>query len=266
MSVSIDLLTKEIDRTLLCSKYARSISQKDYCPNGLQIEGKPEIKNIVTGVTASLDLINHAIKLNADAIIVHHGFFWKSEDSCITGMKKTRIKALLDNNISLYAYHLPLDINDELGNNIMLAKPLGVFKNINPLQDIKDNNSFIDGLIYTGELTSEFLFEDFKNLLADKLSHTPLAIKSNNNKIKKAAWCTGAGQNFITEAYNAGIRTFLSGEISEQTYHQAKELGVNYFACGHHATERYGIKALSEKLKNIFPNININFIDLYIPV
>ena len=127
MPLKIELLTKEINKILLGSHHARSISMKDYCPNGLQIEGKSEIKNIVTGVTASLDLINHAIKLNADAIIVHHGFFWKSESDCITGMKKTRIKALLDNNISLYAYHLPLDANPDLGNNLMLAKHLHLF-------------------------------------------------------------------------------------------------------------------------------------------
>jgi dinuclear metal center YbgI/SA1388 family protein len=265
--LDIKQLTDNLNNILLDTPIAKSSAKSDYCPNGLQIEGKSEIKNIVTGVSASLELINEAINLNADAIIVHHGFFWKSESLCITNIKKTRIKALLDNNISLYAYHLPLDINPEIGNNRMLGEHLEIFNNIRELNNI-NNSNILDGLIYQGEIKNQsgMLFDDFADHLFKSLDHKPLAIKANNNPIKKVAWCTGAGQNFITEAYGAGITTFLSGEISEQTVHQAKEMGVNYFACGHHATERYGIKALSDKLNGDNLNINVKFIDLYIPV
>ena len=262
MAIEQKELTQTLYDILLSSKNGAAACSQDYCPNGLQVEGSSNIKNIITGVSASFDLLQEAIKQKADTIIVHHGYFWKNEPQVISGMKKRRIQALLAHDINLYAYHLPLDIHPSLGNNIMLAEHLGILVDIKPLIS---PSPF--GIVYQGDLSNPVSFDSLSSILHEKLLHKPLGIQGHTNLIKKVAWCTGAGQGFIQQACYAGVDTFLSGEISEQTVHQAKELGVNYFACGHHATERYGIKALTAKLKSDFSgDINISFVDLSIPV
>ncbi len=208
---------------------------KDYCPNGLQIEGKNDIQNITCGVTASQELIDLAITEKSDAIIVHHGYFFKNEASVIKGIKKQRIKKLLENNINLFAYHLPLDCHPTLGNNFQLAKLLNI-------KEAKPINS--ENLIWQGVI-NEISTVEFANIISEKLNRKPLLIDSNA-KVKNISWCTGAAQNMIEEVINLGVDTFISGEVSEQTYHLAKEYNINYFAIGHHASERYGIKALSD--------------------
>ena len=266
MPVGNKELIKIIHNAILSSKDGMAAESSDYCPNGLQVEGTPSIKKIITGVTASLELINKAIEMSADAIIVHHGYFWKNEDSVITGMKKDRIKSLLENDINLYAYHLPLDTHPVLGNNAQLATALGITKNVKPLC-LSNSSISPNGIVYEGELEDPLGFDTFAAFLEEKLKHKPLGIVGNNKQVKKLSWCTGAGQGFITKAFEAGVDTFLSGEISEQTVHQARELGVNYFSCGHHATERYGIKALAGYLQEKLPqDVDVTFIDLYIPV
>ncbi|MFC3095530.1 Nif3-like dinuclear metal center hexameric protein [Alteromonas sediminis] len=226
---------------------------KDYCPNGLQVEGTDTISHIVTGVTASQALIDRAIALNADTILVHHGYFWKGEAPVITGMKRSRFKALLENNINLFAYHLPLDVHAEVGNNVQLGQLLNV-NAIKPLNSIKPQ-----GLVYTGEVdTCEPV--DVKTRLESTLGRSVL-MEPGNRSITTLAWCTGGGQGYIEAAAEAGIDGFISGEVSEQTIHVAREMGISFFSAGHHATERYGVKALGEWL-TAQTGVAVSFVDI----
>lgn len=230
----------------------------DYAPNGLQVEGKKEIKKIITGVTASLPLIEKAIEKNADAILVHHGYFWKSENPCIRGMKGKRIKQLLVNDINLFGYHLPLDIHPELGNNAQLAKHLGVIN----VQGLENTPSSIP--MY-GELETPISAEELKQKLEKTLQRTVILCNeftsSPQKLIKKIGICSGGGQGYIDLAFEKGCDAFISGEISEQTTHSAREQGIYYFACGHHATERDGVKALGEWLAQQY-GLDVEFIDI----
>ena len=230
---------------------------KDYCPNGLQVEGKPVIAKIVTGVTASQKLIDHAIAKKADAILVHHGYFWKSESVPIVGMKRRRIHALLHHDINLFAYHLPLDVHPELGNNARLAQLLGL-KVTASLADLCPNAI---GLVTEFEQPKSG--DEVLRWLTDILSF-PVVHVAQPNAIKTLALCTGAAQGFIDEVANLEVDAYMSGEISEPTVHSAAEQGIHYFAAGHHATERYGIKALGEHLAGKF-DLDVEFVDLPIP-
>lgn len=227
---------------------------QDYCPNGLQVEGKDEIKIIVTGVTASKALIDAAIDANADMIIVHHGYFWKGEDQRIQGMKRQRIKQLLDHDMNLVAYHLPLDDHPEYGNNRQLADVLGI-QNPRPL----------GGLVWEGELPQAMSPEQFGQDISEKLHREPLWVGEGKPQIKRVGWCTGAAQGFINIALEAGLDAYISGEISEPTTHTARECGIHYYAAGHHATERYGVKALGKALEKEF-GVTHRFIDCDNPV
>lgn len=230
---------------------------KDYCPNGLQIQGKNQIHKIITGVTASNDLIDCAIEEKADAILVHHGYFWKGENQEITGIKHNRIKKLLAHDINLIAYHLPLDAHIKLGNNAQLAQVLEL---INP-RPISERPSEI---IWRAELATAISATDFAKQLQQKLAFSPTVIEADKI-IQSIAFCTGGAQSFIEQAAMLGVDAYLSGEISEPTAHAAKELDIHYFAAGHHATERYGVKALGEYIAE-HQNIDVKFIDLPIPV
>lgn len=233
---------------------------KDFCPNGLQVQGNEHISKVVTGVTASQALIDAAINKGADTILVHHGYFWKNEPYNITGIKYNRIKALIENNINLFAYHLPLDIHEELGNNVQLANLLSI-RVTGPLEL---GNSI--SVAIQGELKQPMSAEDFNTLISTKLNRPALHISSTSNKpIKTVAWCTGGGQGYIELAAEQGIDAFISGEVSEQTTHIAKEMDIHFFAAGHHATERYGVKALGEYIANQY-NLDVEFIDIDNPV
>jgi len=225
---------------------------KDYAPNGLQVQGSRDIKKIITGVTACEDLIDKAIAENADAIIVHHGYFWKGENYPIVGMKYNRIAKLIQNGISLYGYHLPLDGHADIGNNILLAKKLGLTN-----LEYFDTGSKPDiSIIGDYNLSLENSAESIETSLERK----PLVIKAHNAN-KRVAICTGGAQDYIEYAYNAGADTFISGEISERTTHTARELGINYIAAGHHATEKEGVKAIAQLLKKEF-SLDAKFIDI----
>lgn len=227
----------------------------DYAPNGLQVEGKTEIKKIITGVTASQALIDYAISQNADAILVHHGYFWKSENSCIRGMKGKRIKALLVNDINLYGYHLPLDVHPELGNNAQLAKLLDI-ENLQPLE--KSSLS----IPVWGELKEPMAGKDFAEKIEKVLNRKPLiCIENGPYLIRKIGICTGGGQGYIDLAAEQGCDAFITGEVSEQTIHSAREQGLHFFSAGHHATERYGIKALGEWLAKEY-GFDVEFKDI----
>jgi dinuclear metal center YbgI/SA1388 family protein len=225
----------------------------DYCPNGLQVEGKTEINKIVTGVTASMNLLNAAYKANADAVLVHHGYFWRGEALPITGIKKQRIQYLLQHEINLFAYHLPLDMHPELGNNVMLAKQLG-----------HKVDAWADMLALV-ELKAPQTLQSFVELVDEKLNRKSVVIGDLSKPIKRIAVCTGAAQGYIEQAVAANVDVYLSGEISEQTVHVARETGVSYISAGHHATERYGIQALGEHLAQKFGLIH-EFIDCDNPI
>ena len=228
----------------------------DYCPNGLQIQGRSNVLKIVSGVTASMDLLEAAADAGADAVLVHHGFFWKNEDPCIVGIKQKRIKFLLDHNISLLAYHLPLDAHPELGNNAQLANRLGL-----NLEGCTGNQN----ILAYGTLSELRMLGEFSEFVDLQLDRTPMVIGSDSKKIKRVAWCSGGAQSYMQDAINLGVDLFISGEISEQTYHLAQESGVAYMAAGHHATERYGVNALGDHLAFHF-SISHEFIDIHNPV
>jgi dinuclear metal center YbgI/SA1388 family protein len=227
----------------------------DYCPNGLQVEGKKKVSKLVTGVTASQALIDHAASINADAILVHHGYFWKSESPCIIGMKRKRIHTLLQHNINLYAYHLPLDIHPSLGNNAQLAKLLGIV-DISPLEQGNRQSVVMRGRFEGGIFPAELT-----DLLSEKLTKTPLHEPASKTKIETVAWCTGGGQGYIDLAAEKGIDAYITGEVSEQTIHTAREMNIHFYAAGHHATERYGVKALGEYIQQTL-GIEVVFVDI----
>ena len=231
---------------------------KDYAPNGLQIEGKAEVKKIITGVTASQALIDYAVSQHADAILVHHGYFWKNENPCIRGMKGKRIKTLLQHEINLYAYHLPLDIHPELGNNAQLAQRLGI-QHLKPLEDSPSS------IPMYGELTQAITGEAFAQRIEQVLQRKPLICCENGpHLIHTVGLCTGGGQGYIDLAAAKGLDAYITGEVSEQTIHSAREQGLHFFAAGHHATERYGIKALGEWLAQ-HHHIEVEFKDIANP-
>jgi len=230
----------------------------DYCPNGLQVEGVTQIKVVVSGVTASLALIDAAIELKADCLFVHHGYFWRGENPCLVGQKHQRIKKLINHNLNLYAFHLPLDVHPEWGNNVQLAKRL----------DLVIEGTFAEqGIGYFGHTTNPSLqtVGDLSRWVEAQLGRTPLVIGSPELPLGRIAWCTGAAQNYLADAISVGATVYLSGEISESTVHLARESGVAYLACGHHATERYGVQALGQAIAEQFGVVH-HFVDIPNPV
>ena len=231
----------------------------DYAPNGLQVEGKPEIRRIVGGVTASQALVDEAVARGADALLVHHGYFWRGEDPSVVGIKQRRLKALLQADINLLAYHLPLDAHPQLGNNARLAKLLG----------IRVKGGFGGGrgpdIGQYGELITPLSGPAFAEVLADKLDRMPLHIDGEAAEIRTIAWCSGAAQGYIEQAAALGADAYLTGEVSEQTVHLAREVGIHFFSAGHHATERYGVQALGAHLAEKYA-IEFEFVDIHNPV
>ena len=231
----------------------------DYCPNGLQVQGKDEIGTLVTGVTACKALIDRAIAEQADMLLVHHGYFWRGEDPTVTGIKRSRIEALLAHDINLFAYHLPLDVHPELGNNAQLGKLLGLRSS----EEFASFQGHKIGLV--GSLEKSCSVQDFARLLEIRLHRKPLVIEGRGTEISKIAWCTGAAQNYIEEAIAVGVDAFVTGEVSEPTVHIAREAGIAFFSAGHHATERYGVQAVGEYLADKF-QLHHRFIDIDNPV
>ncbi|MBA2711333.1 MAG: Nif3-like dinuclear metal center hexameric protein [Tatlockia sp.] len=248
-----DELATYLDELLDCANF------EDYAPNGIQVEGKAEIRKICTAVTASLEAVTEALDHQADALLVHHGYFWRGENPVLTGMKKERIAKLIKNNLSLYAYHLPLDCHVEFGNNACLARLFGLS------QIEKHKVGKTKDLLWTGTFENSMTAKILSTFLHQKLGREPLYIEGSDKPIRQIALCTGAAQDFIEEAYKLGVDAYLSGEISERTYYQAKELGIHYFACGHHATERYGIQALGDHLASEY-KLEHSFLDSSNPV
>lgn len=227
----------------------------DYCPNGLQIEGRQELRTLVSGVTASQALLDAAVEAGADAVLVHHGYFWRGESPVLTGMKRRRIKTLLDNDISLLAYHLPLDAHLLYGNNVALARELGF-----QVRGVADSGP-AKSILFYGNLQDAMAAGDLRDLIAARLGGNPLLVEASDRPVKSIAWCTGGAQGYIDEAAKLGVDAYLSGEISEQTTHSARENGVHFIAAGHHITERYGVAALGNHLAEKF-GISHQFIDI----
>ena len=232
---------------------------KDYGPNGLQVEGKEEIKTVITGTTACQALIDEAIGKKADAILVHHGLFWQGDNPCVVGMKKKRLKALLDHDISLFAYHLPLDAHPEIGNNAVLGDALG-FETVKGLDDGKP---YPVGLV--GHLPQAVSLQELKDKITKVLAREPQVVGDLTSSIKTVAWCTGAAQKWIDKAAGHGVDAYISGEISEPTFHSAIEEGVAYIGAGHHATEIFGARALGEHLAKKF-GLDVEFVNVLNPV
>lgn len=230
---------------------------RDYCPNGLQVQGCERIHRVVTGVTASMALLEAARDAEADAVIVHHGYFWRGEDARVIGPKQRRLKLLLNHDINLLAYHLPLDAHAELGNNAQLGKKLGLRAESRFGEQELGWLGRADASVRTvGELAA---------VIERALNRKPMMIGDPDQKLGTVAWCTGAAQNTFGDAIAAGASVYLSGEISEQTVHLAHESGAAYLACGHHATERYGVQALGDYLASQF-GVSHQFIDIPNPV
>ena len=234
--IARDELASYLHELLACA------TMDDYAPNGIQIEGTGQIHRLCTAVTASLEAIEKAVSLQADALLVHHGYFWRGETPVIRGTKRDRIAKLINHNLTLFAYHLPLDCHAQFGNNACLAALLNI-------ESIKKHPvGKTPNLLWSGTLANPFTTEEFQKCIQEKLQRKPLYISGSKKAIQRVAWCSGAAQDYIEEAYTLGVDAYLSGEVSERTYYQAKELGIHYFACGHHATERYGVQALGNHL------------------
>lgn len=231
-----------------------STACNDYAPNGLQVEGREQVQRVICGVTACQALLDEAVRQHADAIIVHHGYFWKNESLVIRGMKRQRLRTLLANDINLYGWHLPLDTHPQLGNNAQLAS----------LLDIRICGE-IEPLVLWGKLDAPLSGEQLAQRIGLKLARQPLWCGDNAPAlINRVAWCSGGGQGFIDTAARFGADAFITGEVSEQTIHSAREQCLHFYAAGHHATERGGIQALANWLDTT-TDLDVKFVDINNP-
>lgn len=231
----------------------------DYCPNGLQVEGRPQIERLLVGVTACQKLIDQAENWDACALLVHHGYFWKGEAQPLVGMKGERIRRLMKRDINLFAYHLPLDVHVDMGNNACLARAFS-------LQNVRQVAAGgTDGLLWLGELPTEIHATEFAQQVSVALDRQPLLLGDGERLVRTVALCSGGAQDFLEQAHGLGADLYLSGEVSERTTHIARELGICYLAAGHHATETGGVQALGEHLAGCF-GLSYRFVDIANPV
>ena len=245
-----DDLIRYLDEVLDAGRF------KDYCPNGLQVEGSAEVRRVVAGVTASQALIDAAVARGADSLLVHHGWFWRGEDGRVTGFRKARMRSLMLHDINLIAYHLPLDAHPELGNNAQLASRLGW--SVEGRFGEQDLGCF-------GRLPQAMSLSELAPSIEAALGRRPLVVGNGERSIRRIAWCSGGAQGYFEQAAALGVDAYLSGEISEQTVHLARESGVAFISAGHHATERFGVQALAENLQSRF-SISCEFVDIDNPV
>ncbi len=253
MAVSLSQLLSELDALLQPEVFS------DYCPNGLQVEGRPTVSRLVTGVTACQALLDAALEWQADAVLVHHGYFWKGEAAPVVGMKRRRLATLLNNDVSLLAYHLPLDAHPELGNNARLGQLLGLVDAEPLFPGRRDNVGNVASLAIPLPLA------EFSERLRRLTRREPLTIGNAEAEIRRVAWCTGGAQGYIEAALAVGADLYITGEASEQTVHTAREEGIGFIAAGHHATERYGVQAVGELMAERFA-LQHRFIDIDNPV
>ena len=247
MSVTAQQLEIALDTLLQPNRF------KDYCPNGLQVEGRSAIVKLYSGVTASQALIDRAVADGADAVLVHHGYFWRGEDPRLVGMKARRVRALMTAGINLFAYHLPLDCHPELGNNAGLGRALGL-SSFGPLDSTDVNLP-----VFTGGFSEPIGQALVASRLSDALGRPVLS--EGDSVVQRVAWCSGGGQGYIDTAAAAGVDLFVTGEVSEQTIHSAREQGVGFIAAGHHATERFGARSVGDWVASEF-GVEHHFIDI----
>ncbi|CBA03519.1 TPA: Nif3-like dinuclear metal center hexameric protein [Neisseria meningitidis] len=226
-----------------CDETLQTASFKDYAPNGLQVEGREYIGKIVTSVTASRAAIDFAVEQKADLLLVHHGMFWKNELPTVTGWKKERIAALLRHDINMAGYHLPLDAHPTLGNNAQLADRLGF---------ATEKRFGEQNLLNSGSLKQAKTLGALAAHIETVLQRKPVVIGKPEREIRRVAWCSGGAQGFFQTAIDEGVDLYLTGEISEAQYHLANETGTAFISAGHHATERYGVRALAESAAEVF--------------
>jgi len=238
--------------------YLKAEDFKDYCPNGLQVEGKSNIKRIVTGVSASVDLFKKAIKEKADTILVHHGLIWNFERPVYAGSYRERVRLLIENNINLYGFHLPLDAHPEVGNNAQIAKLLGL-KSVEPFGDYKGQLIGFKGK--TKKVKKEKFFKQIESLVKKE----PLIFPYGPEQISTVGIISGGAQKEFSQAISAGLDIYITGEVSEYVLHMAKEDKVHFISAGHHATEQFGVKALGDHIKEKF-KVDVQYIDIPNPV
>jgi dinuclear metal center YbgI/SA1388 family protein len=248
--MELNLLVAELANFLQVGKF------QDYCPNGLQVEGRPQVRRIVSGVTASQALIEAAIEADADAILVHHGYFWRGESAEVTGLKRNRLKRLLTHDLSLLAYHLPLDAHAEVGNNVQLGKVLEW-----PITRYLDDKNMLP----VAKLSQAMTLAQVSEHISRKLGRSAQMLGNPQKPVQTVAWCTGAAQSYIQQVVGAGVDVFISGEVSEQTWHTVCEADTAYISAGHHATERYGVQALGQWLADKYGMEHI-YVELNNPV
>ena len=244
----------ELDEYL--AQYLEVARFRDYSPNGLQVEGRASVERLITGVTASLALLEAAIEARADAVLVHHGYFWRGEDARIIGTRRRRIGLLVEHDVNLFAFHLPLDAHPEVGNNAQLGRVLGF-----PVAGRFGEQE----LGMYGALDDSVTLDSIARRLEERLQRPPLVVGEASSPVRRIAWCTGAAQGYLEDAIRLGVDLYVTGEVSEQTVHLSRETGVAFIAAGHHATERYGVQALGEHLAQRF-GIEHRFIDIPNPV
>lgn len=249
-SIALTELVEHLDTYLEAARF------KDYCPNGLQVEGRPHVARLLTGVTACQALLDYAVAHHFDAVLVHHGYFWRNESPRITGLRRRRLGTLIHHDISLLAYHLPLDAHPECGNNAQMAQRFGW----QPRGHFGDED-----LGWLGEAPAPIRLDALAHQLAQSYGRWPLVIGDEERTIRTLAWCSGGAQGWFEAAIDAGADAFITGEISEPCTHLARESGVAFLACGHHATERDGIRALGEHLRQHY-GIAVEFLDVDNPV
>lgn len=244
--IPLDELVRYTDALLDVGAYS------DYCPNGVQVEGGAEVHRIVSGVTACQALIDAAAAAGAELLLVHHGWFWRGEDARVVGMKRNRLKPLLAHDITLLAYHLPLDGHPELGNNARLGRLFG-WESAGRFGEA--------GLALWAELDEPASLDALAGRVAGVLGRRPQVVAGSDRPVRRIGWCSGGAERYLAAAAALGLDAFLSGELSEPTAHVARELGIHYLAAGHHATERYGVQALGEHLADRF-GLEHRFIDI----
>ncbi|GAA5235978.1 Nif3-like dinuclear metal center hexameric protein [Verticiella sediminum] len=237
---------------------------RDYAPNGLQVEGRAEIRRIVTGVTACEALLRAAIERDADAVLVHHGWFWRNEDPRIIGTRRRRIGLALAHDLNLLAYHLPLDAHPVWGNNAQLARVLGLLPDAAP-----DEGGPLtlgsEGLLWAGTAPGLPTLAALAARVRERLGREPLLVGEPDMPLGRVVWCTGAAQGMMQDAIDGGATVYITGEASEPTTHLARETGTGFIGAGHHATERYGVQALGQALAEHFP-LEVTFVDIDNPV
>ena len=247
------VLASWLDDTLQAARF------KDYCPNGMQVEGRSEVGHIITGVTASEALLRAAVERGADAVLVHHGWMWRNEDRRVIGTRRTRMALTLKNDLNLSANHLPLDAQPTLGNNAQVARVLGL--SAARRDDGAPLTCGQDGLIWLGEASGLTTLGQLGERVAQRLGRPPLVVGDPDQPQATIARCTGGAQGMMADAVDAGASVYLTGEVSESTVHLARETGVGFIAAGHHATERYGVQALGQAVAERF-GVKVEFVDI----